>query len=569
MSLFGQTNTAFDSSELLKLAKQRNIEAVKKYINTYFLKSGLAKQMLFWIPENEGFEIIDDSVAKSRYITKDIVVLDDDNVWKADKWFFGSQVPSYIPCMKVNKDRVFKGEKGTNYINFFPEMLHGKKELKQLQDYPEEVRTGVNRMWDHIRIVWCSGKADQFTYVQTWIAHMISGRKLKTVINIRSEKGIGKSMVTEFLLKNVLGHKLVYSTSDSNILSGRFNGPLMGTMLFVLEEAPCASVGDWKVLDSKLKNFITEPYISIEKKMKDQINLENTVSFMFFSNKNSVVYTTDERRYFSPDTSSEKKGDRDYFVKLADEVVNNSEVGEAFYFDCLRIAKENPKWHEQFDMPVSDENIRNTSDNAPSLIQFIKDEFVTQKTGIDMKSATFYESYKFYCTRNKITHPTKKGLAMGQLKELGINYMPASTKHHNQNWISNTFDELYKIFKLKKLIHETDDIVVDDTETDEETKETKLMLCIQEARGKLTTTEEELDILNGTPQQPQQPPQPLVKALDQDLIECEKFAAYLKQRNIKALERLDLIDKNKLKPLPNEKGFKINDDDVVDLFSLD
>ena len=130
---------------------------------------------------------------------------------------------------------------------------------------------------------------------------MVSGKKMTTAIYIRAQKGIGKSCIIDFLRKSVLGSEVIYQTSDSNILSGRFNGPLQGKMLFVLEEAPCATQGEWKVLDSKLKNFITEHTISIEKKGKDQIDVENFVCFILFTNKNSVVFTHDERRYFSPD----------------------------------------------------------------------------------------------------------------------------------------------------------------------------------------------------------------------------------------------------------------------------
>ena len=75
---------------------------------------------------------------------------------------------------------------------------------------------------------------------------------MTVAINIRALKGIGKSCFIEFLYKNVLGEHVYYQTSDSNILSGRFNGPLGdGKLIFVLEEAPCATQGDWKVFAAR------------------------------------------------------------------------------------------------------------------------------------------------------------------------------------------------------------------------------------------------------------------------------------------------------------------------------
>ena len=138
-------------------------------------------------------------------------------------------------------------------------------------------------------------------------------------------------------------------------------------MLFILEEAPCATQGEWKVLDSKLKNFITEHTISIERKGKDQIDVDNYASFVLFSNKNSVTYSHDERRYFSPDTSSDMKGNKKYFDEFY-KLVGDLEVGEAFYWNCIEMAEANTKWHEQFNMPVTDEHMRNVSNNIPSVI---------------------------------------------------------------------------------------------------------------------------------------------------------------------------------------------------------
>ena len=376
-------------------------------------------------------------------------------------WFFGIYNPSYRPCMKINKPRVFIGSAGTEYVNFFPEILQGSKPKKQFKDFSIEVQQKVNKVWEHLNIVWCSRKKEQFEYCKLWFAKTISGVKMTTAINLKSIKGIGKSAFIDFLRKSVLGNDVIYQTSDTNIISGRFNSPLCGKMLFILEEAPCATQGEWKVLDSKLKNFITEHTISIERKGKDQIDVDNYASFVLFSNKNSVTYSHDERRYFSPDTSSDMKGNKKYFDEFY-KLVGDLEVGEAFYWNCIEMAEANTKWHEQFNMPVTDEHMRNVSDNIPSVIQYVKDNFVLSKKGINMKASDFYENYRIFCQREKILYQCKKGAMIAQLKEIGINYIERSTKHHNQNWIYNTFEELFKIFKIKHLIHKTDDFENED-----------------------------------------------------------------------------------------------------------
>jgi hypothetical protein len=69
---------------------------------------------------------------------------------------------------------------------------------------------------------------------------MVSGRKITNNIYIKAQKGIGKSYVIDFLRNSVLENDIIYQISDSNILSGRFNGLLCSKMLFVLEEALCS-----------------------------------------------------------------------------------------------------------------------------------------------------------------------------------------------------------------------------------------------------------------------------------------------------------------------------------------
>jgi len=110
--------------------------------------------------------------------------------------------------------------------------LHIHKEKKPLESYPNKIIARVQKIWNHIKEAWCSGKQDQFEYIQKWISHVVSGRKMRTCLYLTSVQGIGKSIIIKFLAEQVLG-----------------------LLLFVLEEAPCASANEWKVLTDKLKNF--------------------------------------------------------------------------------------------------------------------------------------------------------------------------------------------------------------------------------------------------------------------------------------------------------------------------
>jgi hypothetical protein len=60
-------------------------------------------------------------------------------------------------------------------------------------------------------------------------------------------------------------------------------------------------------------------------------------------------------------------------------------------------------------MPVTEEFIKNVSNNVSNLLQFIKENFILENEGINMKATKFYEEYELFCMRNKIQHPIKKG----------------------------------------------------------------------------------------------------------------------------------------------------------------
>ena len=62
-----------------------------------------------------------------------------------------------------------------------------------------------------------------------------------------------------------------------------------------------------------------------------------------------------------------------------------------------------------------------------------------------MKSGELYNDYVSYCKENKINYILKKVQAIESWIEL--EYKTADTKHHNQNWITCSKEDLYNIFK--------------------------------------------------------------------------------------------------------------------------
>ena len=142
----------------------------------------------------------------------------------------------------------------------------------------------------------CDNNIEEFNYAMTFMAHIIQRpwEKRGVAWVIRGSKGIGKSLLTEFLqtILNPYTHK----SGDPEHIFGKFNGPLERSLLCIIEEAFFA--GDASK-DSKLKEMITGNTLSIERKGSEQRSVKNYTRYIIISNSSHVVNaSSDERRYF-------------------------------------------------------------------------------------------------------------------------------------------------------------------------------------------------------------------------------------------------------------------------------
>jgi len=156
------------------------------------------------------------------------------------------------------------------------------------------------------------------------------------------------------------------------------------------------------------------------------------------------------------DASHEMKGNKQYFDILA-KAMDSDEVGEAFYNYCIEFAKANDKFSPQFDRPISESMKKNIASSALPYMNFIKDKFILNKKGLDLKLKDLYEQYESYCESKKVKYVEKKADFPARLEELGIKTIMNSTKHKNSNWVECDFKKLLEIFKKLNLIDITDE----------------------------------------------------------------------------------------------------------------
>jgi len=198
----------------------------------------------------------------------------------------------------------------------------------------EPVQGDWSLMQRHIFEVIADGNQEIYNYLLAYIARLYQdpgGDRPGVALVLLGEQGTGKG---EFVrnLGAIFGNHFLHITSEHQ-LSGRFNGHFAQTSLAYFDEAFWA--GD-KSAEGILKGLITEPTISLEKKGKDAVQIDNHMNLIFSSNNDWVVPAgLEERRFLVLKVSNRYRQDHAYFKALREQMDNGGR--EAMLYDLLGV----------------------------------------------------------------------------------------------------------------------------------------------------------------------------------------------------------------------------------------
>jgi hypothetical protein len=171
------------------------------------------------------------------------------------------------------------------------------------------------------------------------------------------------------------------------------------------------------------------------------------------NNYHALKLSPDDRRFFMPDVVNDKESDNYY--NLLRQYTNDSIVGEAFYMNRKEIVNNNPNFNE-FNRPITKKFRDNIVDSVPSTYKFIRETYIMNYLGIDMKFNNLYETYIEFCANHSMKALNKQAFK-NELIKIGINYIPCSNKlHHHFNWVENTHKQLVEIFLKNNLMTKED-----------------------------------------------------------------------------------------------------------------
>jgi hypothetical protein len=169
----------------------------------------------------------------------------------------------------------------------------------------------------HLRDVICDGNADLNDYTIQWLANCVQEPENKpgTAIALSSKQGAGKGTVAEYIAP-IFGTHLSRLNGPDQLL-GRFNDTLAGKLIAFGDEA--AWPNDRRGME-KLKSYITEPRITVERKHIPAIEIDNFCRFIFATNsQHSALAEIDDRRFVVLNASNARVNDHEYFKALAAE----------------------------------------------------------------------------------------------------------------------------------------------------------------------------------------------------------------------------------------------------------
>ena len=354
------------------------------------------------------------------------------------------------------------------YINLYPGPPYDLSE--SYKNMPQNVIDTMMLIWKHFKIVWCNNNEDQYNFLHKWMCWTVAGIKTGIAVIGRSDEGMGKSVITDFLLEYVLTQRLAYKDERSSI-TDRFNKMMEGKCLMINEEFHMNTKGEFLKAINIIKDLITGSTMTIETKGIDKYTVKNNLNFLFISNYDSIRPTNDsKRRWFTLDfLRNTEKPDREYYSKLY-KIEKNKEVAKCFYRYCVENVDPTFKPYDEVNKIMTESKHMSIVDNLEDCRKLMKSKYIKEK--IDLYNKPFKAFWDIYMKKYKIDEKYEtqhKRDVMNILRRDGIVIKKYGEKH-NMTIFTHT-NEIYETYNKNGWIIDDDEINYDTDEID--TKEVK------------------------------------------------------------------------------------------------
>lgn len=204
-------------------------------------------------------------------------------------------------------------------------------------------REAVEMFRKHLDIM-CGGRAEQTSWLTSWIAHLLQNpsKKPEHAINLVGLQGAGKSFITDVITLLLAKGQALETTAPENDVWGKFNSLMMSAIFVVLSETDKRNEVS---ADGKIKALITDKTIIINGKGKDAFGIKSYHRFVKCTNTMDPTKTSaEDRRNWILRCSDELKGNIAYFSKLGKAIERPNALRSIYW------------WFKKFD--ISEWNFR-------------------------------------------------------------------------------------------------------------------------------------------------------------------------------------------------------------------
>lgn len=352
----------------------------------------------------------------------------------------------------------------SNILNMWNDFEYSKEkyELRDLTE--EEIKTnedGLNMILNHIKIL-CNNDEVVTEYFIKWIGHMIKFPAYKSICpTLISKQGAGKGTLLR-LIEKIMGQKKLFQTHHAGRdVWGNFNSKMMNAYLVNLDELSKKETLD---ADGRIKGLITEPYIHINIKGKNLIQIRSFHRFLITTNKEEPINTSNnDRRNIIIRCSDELVKNVKYFEKI-NKMINNNKVVRCFYDYLMDL--NIPENFNELEKPTTEyqENLKELSKTP---IEMFIEYYVMNNYNeeyVNISTSELFEEFNRFITKNKFNYDCNSLKFGCRLSRLGLKGIKnKKTKSHNR--------KIFDIELLKEELNLGCNIDIDDSDSDSDSDE--------------------------------------------------------------------------------------------------
>jgi hypothetical protein len=288
-----------------------------------------------------------------------------------------------------------------------------------------EAEEGDVEPWlDFVTNVLADGNAAYANYIIAWAAQMVQNPMTKVGVGLvlRGRKGTGKTKFGELLGGLVKAHHKIVSRAEH--VTGNFNRHLEDTLLLQADEAYWAGA---KASEGALKDLLTNPNITIERKGVDAYTAANYTRILFTSNEEFVVPASlDERRFAVFDVGNSRKQDSEYFAALDNWYNSGGAEALLHYLRNFNLTNINLRLVPQTDA-LTDQKLEALDNVTEWLYNCLQNGEIRENRvggnviqfGTEAPKAEIYDIYASSLRGNKFEVPVKSAPFWKKLKMYG------------------------------------------------------------------------------------------------------------------------------------------------------